>query len=779
MLHARRHLRSRATIAACAGVAALLRACSLTVADDATLDGLSRLLASRIGGEVQPDDVAWEPSRGSWVDATLGRRALFLGARDGGLRDVYRARISVTAEGKPVRVLDVVNLTNTERADERGLASVQSHAVYTTVVDDEVATMTSLELAGRFRRPGETWLERLLSAFASWREHGSLQGIGRTHYELKTSAVEISFSADDLRVSVAPSATGDGRTSPGDVGWRQFVRVSSVAESFAAIAATLWGPSSPQHPEESHASPPASIEVAGARTSTPTRVESSWPPEPLAVAGVEAPWHPFPAGGEEPPLFMHSHWDSGKGKRLHVVAMDLRRMELRMQGGYDAPRGPFGPPGFGRVDDAEVAELVGVFNGAGPSAPPGMRVLGRDIAPPLPGGASVVLTDGGRVGLGFWPDTTQVPAGIRSLRQASFALVVNGRARVLTHDVTTAAARSGLCGHRLGTLLYAWDESATWQEFAGMLAELGCEFALALGPESGFGALGRPGELDTASPLAQGMSLRVAEVVQASADDFFYLLRRNTTPRVAGESWTVSPGAQPEPAVVPALFQASSRAGSLALELFLVSAGRVAWALVSGQAEPLLEGRAAPKRELGEHEAANALFALDLGHTTRATRYGMAFGPRESLPLRNLYATLAASEDGELELFGPEHTPTPTNGTVYVQLPQLVAHGQLTQRAAQAGGHRRRGALCVLPSGQAIVAFAEHDSSAPLALHLVDRGCDSVVELDRASQHRANLYRAGTSNAVPKSSETTLLVGTGRSMPQGTFIFGGNDSVEP
>lgn len=786
---ARRFVRSRLTVISAAGAAALLRACTLTVPENAALDGLSGMLAKSIEGRVQPDDIAWEPSRGAWLDATFGRRALFLGTRQGGLRDVYRARVSVSSEGQPVRVLDVVNLTDTAEADERGLSIVDRHAAYTTVVDDEVTTITSLELAGRFVRSEEGWLERMLLPLVSLREVGSLRGIGRTHYPLGAKGVEVTLEADALRVSPVPP---DGQRSGPDglsnhVAWRQFTPGANLVPAPSALLNWL--------------APAALVAPVGYGEQVPSiAAESapsapSWPPSIAAAEGLatRTEWQPLgesldASGAVQPALFYHTSVQTVQGEQFHLVAIDLRRVELRMQGGYAAPRGPYGPPGFGRVTASERPRLVAAFNGAGGRAPAAMRVLGRDIAAPEPGRASLVLTDEGRVGLGFWPETVEVPAGISSFRQTSFALVRDGRAASFDGD-DVAGQRSALCRDRSGVLSYVWAEAMRWESLASALADLGCEVALALagqdgwipevleGNALGFSVLERVGDPATGHVVATGMSPCAKQLVDASPRDFFYLLKRDAAPTSNTDKWLVSPGAQPEPAFVPGLFEAHARAGSLQVELFSVDPGRVSWTIVGGAAEPLLKGQPAPKRELTEPEADAAMFAFDLGHTTRATRYGLAFGTRETLSLRNLYATLAASEDGAVQLFDAAQLPAPSDSSVYVQLPQLVSHGQPTPRAVQAGGHRRRGALCVLTSGRLLAAFAEHDSSAPLALLLIERGCDSVVELDRSSQHQAALYRAGTSQPVPKTSETTLLVGVSRPMTHGTFVFGGASAL--
>jgi hypothetical protein len=195
----------------------------------------------------------------------------------------------------------------------------------------------------------------------------------------------------------------------------------------------------------------------------------------------------------------------------------------------------------------------------------------------------------------------------------------------------------------------------------------------------------------------------------------------------------------------------------------------VQWRITAGQGEPLLPSSAAPIRALDADEQGRALFAFTLGHTTRATRYGLSFDARETLPLRRVYPTLVLRERGGFEVLPEGQQPEAEAGTTQVQLPALAKQGELTARAKERGAQRLRGALCVTPGGKLLAAFVEHDGSAPLAMLLLELGCSEVLELDRASQHAATFYRSGTQLQLPGASEASLLVGLSRPMAQRTF----------
>src|SRR4051794_701773 len=71
-----------------------------------SLEGLADMLGRAAGGQqVRPSDIVWEPSPGVLTETFSGRRVLFLaGDADGGPRDLYRAEVRLTLEGRPVSV---------------------------------------------------------------------------------------------------------------------------------------------------------------------------------------------------------------------------------------------------------------------------------------------------------------------------------------------------------------------------------------------------------------------------------------------------------------------------------------------------------------------------------------------------------------------------------------------------------------------------------------------------------------------------------------------------
>lgn len=101
-----------------------------------------RAALSRATGQ-HVDRIVWEPSRGVVTDATVGRRMLFLAsATEAGARDLYRARVRVSYEGKPLELCDWVNLTNTPIGDEHALTLSGTRAAFSTFSFDSEQAVT-------------------------------------------------------------------------------------------------------------------------------------------------------------------------------------------------------------------------------------------------------------------------------------------------------------------------------------------------------------------------------------------------------------------------------------------------------------------------------------------------------------------------------------------------------------------------------------------------------------------------------------------------------------
>jgi hypothetical protein len=241
--------------------------------------------------------------------------------------------------------------------------------------------------------------------------------------------------------------------------------------------------------------------------------------------------------------------------------------------------------------------------------------------------------------------------------------------------------------------------------------------------------------------------------------------------------WKPDGGTQPAPAWMPGVFSAQLRMGNLDVDLESFEPGRVDWRVRAGSKEPSMEGGVDKKLELSGDQQHKVIAAINLGHTTEVTRYGLAFDGKPALDLRSAYATVVVAPHRAPKLLPPGSQPVLKSDEEAVQLPLLAEDGKLTDYALTHGPMRLRGALCVSPSGRVLIARARHDSSDSLAAALLRTGCKRVVELDRGSQHPAFLHRAGTNTPPLAGYETTVLYALGHDMLPHAFRWKAEGAV--
>jgi hypothetical protein len=163
-----------------------------------TIEGLAALLGQATSGAVLPVDVAWEPSPGVVIEFFWGRRVLFLSSVGGAPRDLYRARVRVTLEGRPVSIAGVHNLTATPVGDEQKLTIREGRAAFATASSGAIEAITVLDLEGKPRPPGSTILDDVTGAITNWQEVGHHRGIGRID-------VNVDKPGDDLKLAFDPT----------------------------------------------------------------------------------------------------------------------------------------------------------------------------------------------------------------------------------------------------------------------------------------------------------------------------------------------------------------------------------------------------------------------------------------------------------------------------------------------------------------------------------------------------------------------------------------------
>jgi hypothetical protein len=765
--------------------------------------------------------------------------------------DVYRVFVRVAPDGAPLAVTRSYNLTSTLLADERALLVRGPLAAYATVAFDHVQSLTVLDGRGVYGvGEGGDWLgrglHRLELGVQALLETGTLRGLGRTdvefahpparlEFELSPSALRVVSGARERAYGVGPlglEATGAAGADQGDaelavlprlsppkpalhwmadagrsvlgsgpIAWLEgraftlldhlrrfsyaFRRSDNGADELAThVAPTLPSPTPTLDAESASGAalwPPPSIPSPWR---TPRPGEGEWQP-------VELPFLRRTAGAEDAPPYFYRTFVRPDRERPYaevtLVAMDMRRLELGVEGGYEDPRPSAGPPGTGHVpsDPDSYRRIVATFNGAFKTSHGdyGMVVNRRVLVPPVAGAATVRIDRSGAVGLGTWPapqandgqdGTLVLPAELLSLRQNLDPLLEDGRVNPAGRKVWgsqlygqgVAAERSALCVTNSGHLVYAWSEEASGETLGEALRMGGCDYGVHLDMNPGHCAFVFTNILDFQRVEAQTevldprMRINPTRYIRWSPKDFFYVSLRSPVPKTPGVTWQAAEGAQGDPSWMPGIFRSELRVGPLAVQLLRFSADRLRWQLVPGSAEPLRPN--STRLPFTEADAARALVAFGVGHSTPAARHGLAFGSHQAVPLDPALATLVLPHEGAARLEAPGTPLRPMPGQTLVQLPLLSQDGELTARGRQPGALRQRGALCVDGEGNLLLARVHHDSSGPLAQALLKLDCGLVVEMDRGSQHPVFVERAGSDRPPRAGHETTVLYGMDR-----------------
>lgn len=526
---------------------------------------------------------------------------------------------------------------------------------------------------------------------------------------------------------------------------------------------------------------------AAADTWPPPRIPSLWKDsrpgegtwEPVNHGFLKPPRGLLPGGGAPSPYFFKTYIRPDAERpysKVMLIALDMRQLELGMQAGWEDPKPTTGPTGEGRLPrDPEIYErVVATFNGAFKTTHGeyGMMVQRRVLLPPVQGGASVIVNDAREVGLGSWPQTEDIPPDILSFRQNLDPLVEDGVPNPTGRRIwgwqlegtSVMTQRTALCVTAAGHLYYAFAPEIDGKTLGKALSQAGCSYAVHLDMNPGHCGFVYT---DIRDPKSGDMTLRLAhddmrispdKYARWSSKDFFYVMVRDATPRDgASLAWLPAPGTQPAPSWLPGVFSGTLALGSLEIELFSIQKGRVDYRVRAGTREFGGAQKDTVGRGFEEPDAGRVLGAIGLGHTTDATRYGLAYGEVVLSPPKPHYATLIL-EDGKPPRVEPPGKAAPLQSNQQaVQLPLLARDRKLLDRARERGDLRMRAAFCVTPEGRALLAQVRHDSSDPLAAALLKLGCEHVLELNRGSHHPGFFHRAGTPTPAMDTYEASAL----------------------
>ncbi|MBK7579683.1 MAG: hypothetical protein IPI67_05680 [Myxococcales bacterium] len=823
-----------------------------------SLEGLAKMLGQASGTVVAPGDIDWEPSPGFLQETFFGRRLLFLGAEKAGSpRDVYRASVRVTLDGKPIAVTQVRNLTDTPLGDDTGLDVRGQNAVFATVAYGSIQGITLLDLGGMRREDKPSgWFYRTLQAITAFQESGSFADLGRTDIVLELPSREAKLTLDEQSLQVDLGTAGRGlrfktasRELEGAEGGQAYAAHADIHRQ-AEKPLVLWGVDTVR--AEVGPAPIAWLEAkvfgakdtfkrttfqmfssAGAANTLKDQEQTeraaaavldssklkdgeSWPPPSIPSIWKEnkpgeGEWEPvvlpflkpLPAVGGtkgKAPAYFYKTFFRPDAERPYsevtLIAMDMRQLELGMQAGFEDPKPLTGPPGDGRLprEKAVLDRVVGTFNGAFKTTHGryGMKVDERVLIPPVAGGATVMITKDGDVGLGSWPKSEEIPDDIRSFRQNLDPLVEDGVANPTGRYIwgwqlsgtSVMTQRTALCVTAAGHLYYAFAPEIDGPTLGKALRQAGCSYGVHLDMNPGHCGFVYTDIVDyrakefNLKKAHDEMKLDPGKFVRWSAKDFFYVMVRDPVPvDPSGVRWQPDAGLQPPPAWLPGIFQSKLKVGNLEVNLESFEAGRVAFRMRAGAKEPK-HGNVSDNVELSGDDSQRVVATIGLGHTTDAMRLGIAFAGVAALDPKPGYATLLVRSGAPLAIYLPGEAPRLEKGDEAAQLPLLAENGKLTEQAVAHGPLRLRGALCVLTSGRVVVATARHDSSDSLAAALQKVGCTRVVELDRGSQHPAFVHRAGTPTPPLASYDTTVLHAIGQPMLPHAFRWKAGGAVK-
>ncbi|AKT38376.1 uncharacterized protein CMC5_025220 [Chondromyces crocatus] len=806
-----------------------------------SVDAIAAMLGEAVGGSVGVDDFVWEERGGFLHDALLGRRVLFLAKTPEGVAgshaDLFRASVRLTRTGRPLGLHTVRNLSQTPVGDDRGLVARGRHAAFVNVTPGiGVQSITLLDLGGEVPEH-RSRSERFLAMFEGWLESGSTRGVTRTEISFGTPPPEALVDLTDelLLMGLGPERTPasvDLREHVLNTGGKEAYRpevhaIGRPLHSFVEVATSAtqrwFGVEKAREVERAlldaerrfHPLPPESAIVGEPVSSTGSASTSpeAWPPG--AIPAVLTPALPgegvwvaakAPFGGEgsaaatpetpNEPLFLATYVRPDARSvhaSVHLLAIDTRRIELRFQAGYDAPRPVAGPRGTGRLPAPSVVPPAGAgAEGGGAEGQPadegevssapsllgaialgwepdhGVVVEGHPYVPPRIGEATIAVDRHGRALLGRWPGAVGVAETITSLFQgASLPGTPRAAQEVGDSDEVAAPAgggaawdddlvteRSALCVTAGGYLLHAWSRAVDAPALARVLSASDCRSSLQLGRHParlGFAWLGERDGGWVAARSVAGMTLVSEQLTSASPGAFAYLLRRGTAPEVSPRRavWALDGATQPAPLSVPAVHTAEVVNLGARVRLTAFSPERFEMRLRAGSRE--ISPRGAPElpKSLSAEEHARALASIGFGIGRRRGALGLSIDDKVGLRLRN--------EGGLLVVQGRRIDILPAGATLpegaaATELPLVAEGGKLLPGAREIGSRRKRGAACVLEDGTLVVANTTFDSDEATTEALLDLGCHRVVAFDRGARRPTFLHRSG-SVAAPSASQ--------------------------
>lgn len=682
---------------ACAVVATLVAA----PYPERSEQGVSELLARAAGGAVSPDDFVWEPSRGFVDDLVFGRGVLFL-AESGPSkkRDLFRGRVSVTRQGRPLAVRSLVNLSHTDLADERSL-----------VVSGHEATV-SAEWAGRIR--GVYWIDLGASHEGAGRPRDlsavSVVAVSFAHpparerHELQSGSLVLSLGEESESVSVDPrTLTVTSATRHYDA---HAVHCHWSSLALDAPAARLYGWA--KHPSNDAS---ATIALPTDVLVEPAPAPRPFPPSDRFSAAPPPDWQ-----GDSPSFVARS---DGRVQ----LALDMRQLEISVVPGIDSPISQTGQRARGMATLRGAPSVVV----AGPGAPGVAAIDGGNVVSPFQPG-QWGLTDGAI------PRVRRF-SGVGDAGAPSSADAATDALGALGFVASTAAQRprAMLCATASGHFVYSWGSKETAASIRSSLDDVDCVARLPVEGDLLGAAVGR-GDVHSWSSLDPAMTMQWREA--GGAVPVFAFHRRDVGPSVApprGTKWSPEDAPQPEPRFAPAIYRASVDALGTRVDVRLFVAGRFDWVLRAGDKEKSHRMGGTFERSLDDASQARAFFAMGLGIGKRRSPFGLRIAGSLGHAFHR-EATLVSAGRGALVV---GHALPDDAEVDASELLPTASGGALLPAARERGPRQARGDLCTLEDGTVLYAEAEFDNHEATATVLQTLGCSEVVGVDRGADQPA------------------------------------------
>jgi hypothetical protein len=849
-------MRRRGSVAVGCVAAALGACAAQGEAPGHDLDALAAAMGRAAGGAaVNPADIRWEPSRGWLCDLVLGRMSLFL-ARAAGedARDVWRARVRVAPDGSAIDVAGARDLTNTPLGDEHALVVRGRWAAFATRAYGQEQSVTVLDLHGEGAQNKTTGLaDRAMAAVTNLQRTGEAAGIGRLDltFESPGRAVMLQIDETELEMTLLggdprrPPTIAAARldllrgelTAPGG-GMHEDAKIHLPKRfshwSVDTLRAVSWiGPAPIAWLEDqalslrdryrrlTFSSNGAATDVV-ARTAPPLPVldvsqasveEAHWPPPRIPTiwqsaetgegewAVPDPPWlRAVPGVSPDAPCafyqtFVRPDIDRPYAKVL-LVAMDMRQLDLDMEAGVEDPEPLTGPPGAGRIprEPSVYRRVAAAFNGAFKTEHGhyGMMVHRRVLLPPVPGAATVVVLDDGRVGFGTWGTDRKVGglAGvsdddIASFRQNLDPLLDHGQINPTGRNMWgftlpgkgVQTERSGLCVTTGGHLVYAWGDDVSATTLAKAMSMAGCDYAMHLDMNPYHTGFLFTAIDDLASKkykstlLTSGMSIPTDRYIQYAPKDFFYVLTHEPTPSAldGAAPWAPDGGTQPPPHWLPGLWATRMTTAQGPIDVVDVEPDRATWCVRAGEKDATM---ASPLREISGDEGKRVLLAVGLGVAPERHPLGLATDGHLAVTVQGGpgLGVLIVGEGGGLTISGSDPPPILGAHEDLAELPIAAWDGRRV--ADSAGGvDAARAVIGVTPSGRVLLAHGVFPSTDPLADALTAAGCARVLSLDRGLRATARMDRAGTGASPRARYDESVLYAIGVPMRPRGFRF--------